>query len=84
MSAGLMFIRLRLTGGIADAFPGEITDIAAWLPEMFSAWSLSLAAAAYAYWLRRRGRCVTCGQGCPARALCPAGSGRSVPLPGHA
>ncbi len=64
MSAGLMFIRLRLTGGIADAFPGEITDIAAWLPEMFwPVWSLSLAAAAYAYWLRRRGRCVTCGQG---------------------
>ncbi len=64
MSAGLMFIRLRLTGGIADAFPGEITDVAAWLPEMFwPAWSLFLTAAAYAYWLRRRGRCVTCGQG---------------------
>lgn len=64
MSAGLMFIRLRFSGGLADAFPGETTDIAAWLPEMFwPLWSLSLAAAAYAYWLRRRGRCVTCGQG---------------------
>jgi len=64
MSAGLMFVRLRFSGGLASAFPGEVSDIAAWLPEMFwPLWSLSLAAAAYAYWLRRRGSCVTCGQG---------------------
>ena len=64
MSAGLMFVRLRVfsAGEIANAFPGEITDTAAWLPEMFwPLWSLSLAAATYAYWLRRRGRCATCG-----------------------
>jgi len=66
MSAGLMFVRLRVfaPGKIANAFPGELTDVAAWLPEMFwPLWSLALAAATYAYWLRRRGRCVTCGQG---------------------
>jgi len=43
--------------GLADAFPADVSDIAAWLPEMFwPLWSLSLATATYAYWLRRRGQ----------------------------
>lgn len=64
MSAGLMFVRLRVTGELASAFPGGTSDLAAWVPEMFwPLWSLSLAAATYAYWLRRRVRCMTCGQG---------------------
>ena len=64
MSAGLMFVRLRISGGLADVFPRGTSDLAAWIPEMFwPLWSLSLAATAYAYWLRRRGRCATCGTG---------------------
>lgn len=55
-SAGLMFVRFGVTGGIGDTFPGENTDVAAWLPEMFwPLWGAALAAATYAYWLRRRG-----------------------------
>jgi hypothetical protein len=80
MSAGLMFVRLRLSGGLASAFPGETSDIAAWLPEMFwPLWALSLAAATYAYWLRRRGRCVTCGRSSQAlHRRQPVGDGCEV------
>ncbi len=61
-SAGLMFVRFGLTGELSDTFPGENDDIAAWLPEMFwPLWGAALAAATYAYWLRRRGRCRCCG-----------------------
>lgn len=53
-SAGLMFVRFGLTGGFAASFPGENRDVAAWLPEMFwPLWGVALAAATYAYWLRR-------------------------------
>jgi hypothetical protein len=63
-SAGLMFVRFAVTGQFGDTFPGENGDIAAWLPEMFwPLWAVALAAAAYAYWLRRRGRCRYCGRG---------------------
>ena len=55
-SAGLMFVRFGVTGKFGDTFPGENTDLAAWLPEMFwPLWGIALAAATYAYWLRRRG-----------------------------
>lgn len=55
-SAGLMFVRFGVTGSFGDTFPGENDDVAAWLPEMFwPVWGIALAAATYAYWLRRRG-----------------------------
>ena len=61
MSAGLIFVRLRVPGGLANAFPGKTSDIAVSLPEMFwPLWVVTLSAATYAYWLRRRGRCVRC------------------------
>jgi hypothetical protein len=63
-SAGLMFVRLAATGKLAENLPGTSDDVAAWLPEMFwPLWAAALAAAAYAYWLRRRGRCPDCGRG---------------------
>ncbi|CAN5231729.1 hypothetical protein BH20ACT22_BH20ACT22_02080 [soil metagenome] len=62
-SAGLMFVRFGVTGQFGANFPGENRDVAAWLPEMFwPLWGAALAAATYAYWLRRRGRCHSCGQ----------------------
>ena len=65
-SAGLMFVRFAITGTLAANFPGENDDIAAWLPELFwPLWAAALAAATYAYWLRRRGRCPRCGRGEP-------------------
>ncbi len=55
-SAGLMFIRFGISGKFGDTFPGENGDVAAWLPEMFwPLWGVALAAATFAYWLRRRG-----------------------------
>ncbi len=55
-SAGLMFVRIGLTGEFGDTFPGGNNDVAAWLPEMFwPLWGTALAASTYAYWLRRRG-----------------------------
>jgi hypothetical protein len=63
-SAGLMFVRLAVTGELAENLPGTTDDVAGWLPEMFwPLWAVALAAAAYAYWLRRRGRCPDCGRG---------------------
>lgn len=60
-SAGLMFVRFWVTGQL-DALPGEASDVAAWLPEMFwPLWGVALATATYAYWLRRRGVCRSCG-----------------------
>jgi hypothetical protein len=53
-SAGLMFVRFGITGRFAENFPGGTSDVAAWLPEMFwPLWGAALAAATYAYWLRR-------------------------------
>jgi hypothetical protein len=65
-SAGLMFVRLAATGELAENLPGTSDDIAGWLPEMFwPVWAAALTAAAYAYWLRRRGQCPDCGRGRP-------------------
>ncbi len=62
-SAGLMFVRFGVTGEFGGNFPGENDDVAAWLPEMFwPLWGAALAAATYAYWLRRRGGCEACGR----------------------
>ena len=56
-SAGFMFVRLAVLSGFGDAFPVGMADVAGWLPEMFwPVWGLALAAATYAYWLRRRGQ----------------------------
>jgi hypothetical protein len=61
-SAGAMFVRFGVTGRLGAMFPGGNSDVAAWLPEMFwPLWGAALAAAAYAYWLRRRGECAACG-----------------------
>lgn len=63
-SAGVMFVRFAVTGGFGANFPGENDDIAAWLPETFwPLWAVALAAATYAYWLRRRGPCPRCERG---------------------
>ncbi len=63
-SAGLMFLRFGVSGGFGANFPGGNGDVAAWLPEMFwPLWGAALAAAAWAYAVRRRGRCATCGCG---------------------
>jgi len=75
-SAGLMFVRFGLTGQFGANFPGENHDVAAWLPEMFwPVWGAALAAATYAYWLRRRGRCHGCGQANPSQSDLEAGEG---------
>ena len=53
-SAGVMFIRVAMTGTFGDNFPVEMGDTAGWLPEMFwPLWGVALSAAALAYWLRR-------------------------------
>lgn len=63
-SAGLMFVRFWALGEIGESFPGVEADVAGWLPEMFwPLWGAALAAAAYAYRLRRRGTCTACGRG---------------------
>ncbi len=60
MSAGLMFVRLGVTGGL-EVLPGKTTDVAAWLPELFwPLWSAGLALATWTYWLRRRAVCRSC------------------------
>jgi len=53
-SAGLMFVRLAVTGA-NEGLPFTTSDVAAWLPEMFwPLWAAALAAASYAYEVRRR------------------------------
>jgi len=78
-SAGLMFVRFGVTGKLAESFPGESGDVAAWLPEMFwPVWGVALAAATWAYWLRRRSGCELCGaDSAPAEAPAAGGAGRS-------
>jgi hypothetical protein len=63
-SAGVMFVRMGLAGRFAVDVPGGHSNVAAWLPQMFGPlWGVALAAATYAYWLRRRGACDRCGNG---------------------
>lgn len=55
--AGVMYIRLLIKGEF------ETKDPAAWAPELaWPVWGAALGAAAYAYYLRRRGRCRRCGR----------------------
>lgn len=62
-SAGLMFVRYALAGGFGAGVPGEESDVAAWLPEMFwPVWGAALALATYAYAVRRRAACATCAR----------------------
>ena len=71
-SAGLMFVRFVFTGSFGETFPGTQDDVATWLPEMFwPVWAVALAAAAYAYWLRRRTTCRHCGRGAAAASTAP-------------
>jgi hypothetical protein len=66
-SAGLMFVRLALSGGFDDAFDfvGDPEgNWAAIAPELlWPLWGLALGATALAYAYRRRGRCPVCGRG---------------------
>jgi hypothetical protein len=55
-SAGLMFVRLAVTGEMLRLFPGVGDQPAAWIPEMFwPLWGVALAVAAHAYRVRRAG-----------------------------
>lgn len=76
-SAGVMFVRMALTGSLQDNdFPGTKQDVAGWLPEMFwPLWGVALGAAALAYWLRRRGQCPSCGRGADTGPATGADSG---------
>lgn len=60
-SAGLMFLRLGLTGVFDEWFgPG---NPATYAPELFwPIWGIALTAATLAYYYRRRGRCQYCGR----------------------
>ncbi|MFI6641775.1 hypothetical protein [Streptomyces sp. NPDC050504] len=58
--AGIMYIRLHLTGG----FDNPKEDWGATVPEtIWPVWGVALAAAALAYYFRRRGTCGQCGRG---------------------
>jgi hypothetical protein len=63
-SAGVMFIRLELTGALSDTFAfGRELSWAALAPELlWPVWGVALAAATLAYYYRRRGRCEHCGR----------------------
>jgi hypothetical protein len=66
-SAGFMFWRVTLGGGFELGSFGTITLEDAWaavLPELiWPLWGAALAAATFAYYLRRRGPCQYCGRG---------------------
>ncbi|WP_166844378.1 hypothetical protein [Isoptericola sp. BMS4] len=63
MPAGISMIGMFADG--AGPLTGDLaTNWAAIVPELFwPLWSVALGAATYAYWLRRRGICRTCGRG---------------------
>jgi hypothetical protein len=66
-NAGLMFIRMSLSGGFRLG-EGTVlrlsTDPAAVAPELlWPVWGAALTAAALAYYYRRRGVCPHCGRG---------------------
>lgn len=64
-TAGLMFIRLQLTGTLEEVFAfGSELRWAAIAPELlWPLWGVALGAATLAYYYRRRGRCTHCGRG---------------------
>jgi hypothetical protein len=60
-SAGLVFVRLILSGDFEGLFPAGLADVAGWLPEMFwPLWGAALAVATAAYAVRRRPSCSAC------------------------
>lgn len=63
-SAGLMFVRLTLSGAIGELFPYVGPENwAALAPEMlWPIWGVALAAATLAYYYRRRDPCLRCGR----------------------
>jgi hypothetical protein len=63
-TAGLMFVRLLLTGRFSDAFVfAEDVGWIALAPELlWPVWGVALGAAVLAYHLRRRSRCERCGR----------------------
>lgn len=64
-TAGIMFVRLTVTGMFSETFSfvGE-GDWAALAPELlWPIWGTALGAATLAYYYRRRGRCRHCGRG---------------------
>lgn len=63
-TAGIMFVRLTVTGAFSETFSfvGE-EDWAALAPELlWPIWGAALSAATLAYYYRRRGRCRHCGR----------------------
>jgi hypothetical protein len=59
LPAGISVIAMGLQRGVVTAeLWGAVGPGFLW-----PLWSVALGAATYAYWLRRRGRCRTCGQG---------------------
>lgn len=63
-TAGLMFVRLVITGTLGDLFTFADGQWAAVGPELlWPAWGAALAAATLAYHLRRRRPCPRCGRG---------------------
>jgi hypothetical protein len=71
--AGLMYVRLVLSGrlGITEVLALDLGENWATIaPELlWPLWGLALAAATYAYYLRRRGICRRCGRGARPASL---------------
>jgi hypothetical protein len=67
--AGLMYVRLVISGrlGITEVLALDLGENWATIaPELlWPLWGLTLGAATYAYYLRRRGACPRCGRGHP-------------------
>jgi hypothetical protein len=65
-TAGLMFVRLTLTGRLGAILGGGILGAENWAalaPELlWPLWGAALGAATLAYYYRRRGRCNHCGR----------------------
>jgi hypothetical protein len=65
-AAGLMFVRLTLTGRLDVALGEDVLGGQNWAtlaPELlWPLWGVALAAAALAHYYRRRGRCRRCGR----------------------
>ena len=66
-TAGLMFVRLTLTGGLGAILGEGVLSAENWAalaPELlWPLWGAALGAATLAYYYRRRGKCKHCGRG---------------------